>query len=105
MRGINRVFLLGRVGEPVTLRRTRGGHALLELRLATRRPGRSGEELTDWHRCRLWGELAEQCGRHLTAGDAVAVEGQLRVESWIERSGDAQQRVFVQVDRAHFITT
>ena len=101
MRGINQVFLMGRVGEPLVLRHTQSGRALLEVRLATRHPGQGGEELTDWHRIRCWGELAEQLHRHLQPGAILAVQGQLRVESWLERSGDAQLRVYIQAERAH----
>ena len=105
MRGMNKVMLLGRVGAPIAPRKTRGGVMLLELRLATRRPTRSGEEATDWHRVRLWGRLAEQCSEELAAGDPLAVEGQLRTEGWIDREGRTHQRAFIHAEQVHLIPT
>ncbi|MEL6350063.1 MAG: single-stranded DNA-binding protein [Myxococcota bacterium] len=100
---MNRVFLLGRLGHEPAPRRTRGGKTVMEMRVATRRPGRGGEETTDWHQVRVWEQLAEACAEHLRAGSPVAVEGQLRAESWIDREGTAHSRTFVLGDRVHFL--
>lgn len=102
MRGMNRVFLMGRLGHAPMPRRTKGGKMVLELRIATRRPNRSGEDTTDWHQVRVWEQLAEVCARHLQCGSPVAVEGQLRTESWIDREGIAHNRVFVLGNQIHF---
>ena len=103
MRGMNRVVLLGRVGAPLAQRRTRSGVMILELRLATRRPDRDRDEVTDWHQVRLWGDQAEQCIAALRPGDPFAVEGQLRLESWIDGEGVAHQRVLIHGERVHLI--
>lgn len=103
MRGMNRVVLLGRVGAPLSQRRTRSGVMILELRLATRRSDRGRDEVTDWHQVRLWGTQAEQCSAILQPGDPLAVEGQLRMESWIDSEGTTHQRAFIYGERAHLI--
>ena len=76
MRGINRVFLMGRLGQDPELRTLPGGRVVAELRLATHRGERGADgwqEVTDWHRVRAWEQLAELCGRYLTRGSAVAI--------------------------------
>ena len=103
MRGMNRVILLGILGEPVRPRRTRSGVMVLDVRLATRRPGRAGDEVTDWHQVRLWGPLAEQCVSEAAVGDPLGVEGQLRGESWIDREGITHQRVYIHGERVHLV--
>lgn len=103
MRGMNRVILLGQVGPPLVPRKTQSGVTILDLRLATRRAGRAGDEVTDWHRVRLWGALAEQCIEAVSPGAPMAVEGQLRVESWIDREGVAHQRTYIHGERLHLI--
>ena len=75
--GLNRVTLIGNLGQDPELRHTQGGGAVLTLRIATTESfsNRAGErqERTDWHTVKLWGKRAEALAQYLTKGTPVAV--------------------------------
>jgi single-strand DNA-binding protein len=106
MRGINSVLILGTSGHDPELRRTPKGNLVCDLRVATNRPVKAEEgwtEAADWHRVRLWDSLAETCGRFIKKGQPVAIEGQLRTESWLDAQKVRQSRTFILADRLHLI--
>lgn len=83
MQGLNRIFLLGRLGNDPQIYSTSQGRPYTGLSLATHRPGtpdesgNRGKEITDWHYIRVWGKQAESCAKYLTKGQPVLVEGYL----------------------------
>ena len=92
MRGINRVTLLGNVGQDPVLRYTPQGTAVTNLRIATTETWtdkQSGEkqERTEWHSVALFGKLAEIAGEYLTKGSQVFIEGPLRTRKYQDRDG------------------
>ena len=106
MRGVNKIFLLGRLGRDPELRTTATGRQFTDLRLATNRSVRKGEEWTevaDWHQVRVWERTAELCVGRLSKGSPVAVEGQLRSDQWQNENGDKRSRTYVVGDRVHFL--
>ena len=106
MRGINQIFLLGRVGHDPELKKTANDNCYLNLRVATNRSVRrddSWEEITDWHQVQTWNQSAELCTRVLGKGSPIAVEGHLRTDSWVDQNGEKQTRTYVHADRIHFI--
>jgi single-strand DNA-binding protein len=106
MRGFNKIFLLGHLGQQPELHETSNGHQFAELRLATNRVSRAGEEwkeLTDWHTIKVWDRLAELCSKHLNTGAAVAVEGQIRTETWVNKEGEKRSRNVIYGEQVHFI--
>lgn len=106
MRGINRVFLLGNVGQDPVVRHTNSGRAVCDLSIATHRAVRSGDtwsEEVDWHRVRLWEQKAELALRYVTRGSVIAVEGQLRTEQWNDAQGLRRQRTYVQVEQLQLL--
>lgn len=100
-RGINKVILLGNLGQDTELRYTGSGTAVCNLRLATtdRYKNNDGEwvERTEWHDLVAWGRLAEICGEYLKKGSRVFVEGQLQTRSWEGRDGNTHYRTEVKV--------
>ncbi|HBC0039882.1 TPA: single-stranded DNA-binding protein [Salmonella enterica] len=87
VRGINKVILIGFLGNAPEIRYMPNGNAVAHLSLATSETWRSkqtGEmkELTEWHRVVLFGKLAEVAGEYLRKGSQVYIEGQLRTRSW-----------------------
>lgn len=91
-RGVNKVILVGNLGQDPEVRYTPNGKAVTGLSLATSeswRDKQSGEnrENTEWHRVVLFGKLAEVAGEYLRKGSQVYIEGQLRTRKWTDNSG------------------
>lgn len=85
-RGINKVILVGRLGNDPEVRYIPNGGAVANLQVATSeswRDKQTGEmrEQTEWHRVVLFGKLAEVAGEYLRKGAQVYIEGQLRTRS------------------------
>ncbi|EIX3165065.1 single-stranded DNA-binding protein [Salmonella enterica] len=92
VRGINKVILIGNLGQDPDVRYMPNGGAVANFSLATSETWRSkqtGEmkELTEWHRVVVFGKLAEIAGEYLRKGSQVYIEGQLRTRSWDDNNG------------------
>ena len=89
-RGVNKVILIGHLGDDPEVRYTASGTAVAKFRLATNESytDKDGnrQELTEWHRVVVWGKLAEICGQYLAKGRQVYIEGRLRTSSY-EKDG------------------
>jgi single-strand DNA-binding protein len=96
--GLNKVMLLGNLGQDPELKLTQGGQALLKLRIATTETyqDKSGQrqERTEWHSVTLWGKRAEALAKFLTKGTTVFVEGSLRTDSY-EKNGEKRYQTVV----------
>ena len=91
-RGINKVVLIGNLGQDPEMRYMPNGGAVATLSLATSeswKDKKTGEmkEQTEWHRVVLFGKLAEVAGEYLRKGSQVYIEGQLRTRKWKDQSG------------------
>jgi len=91
-RGVNKVILVGNLGQDPEVRYLPNGGAVTNITLATSeswRDKQSGEqkEITEWHRVVLFGKLAEVAGEYLRKGSQVYIEGQLRTRKWQDQSG------------------
>ena len=92
MRGVNKVILVGHLGQDPDVRAMPSGSSVANLSLATNEQWRdknTGEqqERTEWHRLALFGRLAEIAGQYLRKGAQVYVEGRLRTRKWQDRDG------------------
>lgn len=92
VRGINKVIIVGNLGQDPEVRYMPNGGAVANLSLATSeswRDKQTGEmrENTEWHRVVLFGKLAEVACEYLRKGAQVYVEGQLRTRNWQDDSG------------------
>jgi single-strand DNA-binding protein len=89
--GLNRVMLLGNLGQDPTLRFTQSGQAVLSLRLATNESflNKEGErqERTEWHSVTVWGKRAEGLNKVISKGTQLFVEGRLQTRSWDDKQG------------------
>lgn len=85
-RGVNKVILLGNLGNDPDVKYTQGGMAITTLSLATTsvRKDRDGnqQEKTEWHRVKLFGKLGEIAGEYLKKGRQVYIEGRLEYGSY-----------------------
>ncbi|MEQ5288209.1 single-stranded DNA-binding protein [Providencia huaxiensis] len=91
-RGVNKVILIGHLGQDPEIRYMPAGGAVANLTLATSeawRDKQSGEmrEKTEWHRVVIFGKLAEVAGEYLKKGSQIYVEGSLQTRKWQDQSG------------------
>jgi single-strand DNA-binding protein len=92
-RGINKVILVGNLGQDPESRSTPGGTTVTNLRIATSESWRdktSGEmkEQTEWHTVVLWNRLGEVAAEYLRKGSQVYIEGRLRTRKWQDKQGN-----------------
>ncbi|EKT53042.1 single-stranded DNA-binding protein [Providencia burhodogranariea] len=91
-RGVNKVILIGNLGQDPEIRYMPNGGAVANLTLATSeswRDKQTGEmrEKTEWHRVVIFGKLAEVAGEYLKKGSQVYIEGSLQTRKWQDQSG------------------
>mgnify|MGYP001296124174 CR=1 FL=1 len=86
MAGVNKVIIVGRLGQDPEMKAVGQGATVTRLNVATSENwvGKDGQkqERTEWHRIVVWGKLAEICGKYLAKGRQVYVEGRLQTRSW-----------------------
>jgi len=91
-RGINKVILIGNLGQDPELRYTGSGTAVCNMRLATNESYKDAEgqlvEKTEWHSVVAWARLAEICGEYLKKGSQVYFEGSLQTRDWEDKEGN-----------------
>lgn len=91
-RGVNKVILVGHLGQDPEVRYMPNGGAVANITLATSESWRdktTGEqkEKTEWHRVVLFGKLAEVAGEYLRKGSQVYIEGSLQTRKWTDQAG------------------
>ena len=94
-RGVNKVILVGNLGNDPDMRYTAGGAAVANISIATAESWKdknTGEqqERTEWHRVVFFGRLAEIVGEYLRKGSQVYVEGRLQTRKWTNKEGHDQ---------------
>ena len=92
-RGINKVIVLGNLGNDPETRYMPNGNAVTNISVATSeswKDKQSGQmqERTEWHRVVFFNRLAEVAGEYLRKGSKVYVEGSLRTRKWQDQSGN-----------------
>jgi single-strand DNA-binding protein len=92
--GINKVIIVGNLGQDPEIKYTAGGAAVTTLSIATSDSWKDKEsgmdqERTEWHRVVLWRRLAEIAGEYLKKGSKVYIEGQLQTRKW-EQEGQTR---------------
>ena len=91
-RGVNKVILIGNLGNDPEVRFTPNGSAVANLSLATSESWRDQntqqmQERTEWHRVVIFGKLAEIAQQYLRKGSKVYIEGSLRTNKWQDQQG------------------
>jgi single-strand DNA-binding protein len=90
-RGINKVILVGNLGNDPETKYTQGGMAVTKISLATSsvRKDRDGntQERTDWHRVTMFGKLGEIAAEYLRKGSQVYIEGSIRYDKYTGQDG------------------
>ncbi len=91
-RGINKVILVGNLGQDPEVRSTTNGSAVTNITVATteswndKNTGQK-QEKTEWHRVVFFGRLAEIAGQYLSKGRQVYIEGRLQTRKWQDKNG------------------
>lgn len=91
-RGINKVIIVGNLGNDPEVKYMPSGAAVANLTVATSESWKdknTGEqkEKTEWHRVAIFGKLAEIAGEYLRKGSQVYLEGQLQTRKWQDQQG------------------
>ena len=90
-RGVNKVILVGNLGNDPETKYTQGGMAITKISLATTsvRKDKDGnnQEQTQWHRVTFFGKLGEIAGEYLKKGSQVYVEGEIRYDKYTGQDG------------------
>ena len=90
-RGINKVILVGNLGNDPEVRYSQSGSAITTLSVATSESWKdkdgNPQERTEWHRVKAFGRLAEIMGEYLKKGRQVYIEGSLRTEKYTDKNG------------------
>lgn len=88
---VNKVILIGNLGNDPEVRYLESGQAVANFSLATNRAYTTKDnerrEETEWHRVVLWGKLAEIAEKYLAKGRTIYVEGRLRTRQWTDQNG------------------
>lgn len=91
---INKAILIGNLGADPELRYTQSGSAVANLSVATSRSWKdkdgNKQDETEWHRIQVWGSSAEFCGKYLSKGMKVYVEGRIKTSKWQNQDGKDQ---------------
>ena len=108
-RGINKVILVGNLGQDPETRYMPSGGAVTNVTIATSETWKDKQtgqpqERTEWHRVVVWGKLAELCGKYLSKGRQVYVEGRLQTRSWEDPQGVKKYTTEVVAQTVQFLS-
>ncbi|MBI5551433.1 MAG: single-stranded DNA-binding protein [Desulfobacterales bacterium] len=107
MAGVNKVILLGNLGQDPEIRYMADGTAVTNFSIATSetwKDKQTGEkkERTEWHRVVAWRQLGELCGKYLAKGRQVYIEGKLQTRSW-EKDGVTRYTTEIVASEVQFV--
>ena len=107
MANLNKVTLIGRLGQDPEIRYTQSGSAVANTTIATNDywTDKQGEkqERTEWHGLVLWGRLADLAQSYLKKGSQVYVEGRLQTRDWEDQQGQKHYKTEVVVTTMQFL--
>jgi single-strand DNA-binding protein len=107
-RGVNKVILIGNLGQDPEVRYMPNGNAVANVTLATSESWKdknSGElqEKTEWHRVVFFRRLAEIVGEYLKKGSKVYVEGRLQTRKWQDQNGQDRYTTEIVADQMQML--
>ncbi|MGV8945915.1 MAG: single-stranded DNA-binding protein [Lutibacter sp.] len=107
---INKVILIGYLGDEVKMHYFEGGNSIGRFPLATNESytnKQSGEKVTttEWHNIVVRNKLAEICEKYLSKGDKVYCEGRIKTRQWEGEDGSKRYTTEIHVSEMTFLTT
>lgn len=108
MSSVNKVILLGRIGQDPDVKYTARGDAVVNLSLATSESWKdknSGEkkEETEWHRISIFGKPAEIAAQYIRKGSQVYIEGRIKSKKYTDKQGIERTAFEIQSDKFQMI--
>lgn len=104
---LNKVMIIGRLGQDPELKYTPGGAAVCNFSIATSESwtDKAGQkqEKTEWHRIVVWGKLAELCNQYLGKGRQAFVEGKLQTRAWEDKEGQKRYTTEIMANTVQFL--
>jgi|SRR6185437_1975369 len=106
MAGLNKVYILGRLGKDPEVKSVTGGKNVARIVVATSetwiKDGQK-QERTDWHTIVVWGKLAELCGKYLKKGSQALFEGKIQTRSYESTAGEKKYVTEIIADSVQFL--
>lgn len=103
---MNKVIIVGNLGQDPELRYTQSGTAVANINVATnerRKTGDEWKEHTEWHRVVVWGKTAENCEKYLAKGSKIAVEGRIQTNEWEDKEGATRRTTEIVANNVEFL--
>ena len=104
---INKVILIGNLGQNPEVKHSPSGLAICNLSIATSESwtDKNGQkqEKTEWHRVVVFNKLAELCAQYLTKGRQAYIEGKLQTRSWQDKDGQTRYTTEVVAQTVQFL--
>ena len=103
---LNEVKLIGNLGADPEHKVIGNGTSVCDLRVATTRRFKQGDEWTDeteWHRITVWGAQADSCNQYLRKGSKVHVSGRIKTEQWEDKEGNKRYTTKIIAHRVIFL--
>lgn len=106
-KGVNKVILVGNLGNDPEVRYMPNGNAVANLSLATSESWKDQQgqvqERTEWHRLTMYKRLAEIAGEYLKQGSQIYVEGKLQTRKWQDQQGQDKYTTEIIVDQMQML--
>jgi len=104
---VNKVILVGNLGQDPEVRTTQGGQSVASLRIATTdrvkdKDGNWGDR-TEWHSVVVWGRTAENVQKFCRKGKQLYIEGRLQTRKWQDKEGKDRYSTEVVAETVHFL--
>lgn len=101
MSDINRVTLIGNVGQDPEYKYFESGAVSTKFTLAVKRyDSKNKQDITDWFNIKTFSKLSE----HITKGKRVAVDGKLQTDTWVTEGGENRKSIYVFADSLQILT-
>ncbi|MGI2098559.1 single-stranded DNA-binding protein [Shewanella glacialipiscicola] len=102
MSSVNKVILIGNIGQDIEFKTLANGSSVANFTLATSDNFKDSngvkQEVTDWHRIVVWGKLAEILNAYASKGRKIYVEGKQKTRKWTDSNNQERQTTEVVVD-------
>lgn len=107
-RGVNKVILVGNLGQDPEVRYMPNGNAVTNISVATSESWKdkntgADQERTEWHRVVMFRRLAEIAGEYLRKGSKVYIEGKLQTRKWQDQQGQDRYTTEIVADQMQML--
>ena len=102
MAGVNKVILIGNLGQDPEVRHLESGSVVARLNIATTESykDKSGNRVdnTEWHDVEMWDGLAKVAESYLKKGDSIYIEGKIRTDKWEDKEGNPRKTIKIRAN-------